>query len=86
MNTYGEAGLKALREQQENGLTPVFESGIKGIKCQLVIVEEVTESIHKYTCLRYFRVGGDWQVSKDRVDVDAVQAFKWLNAETGKLA
>ncbi|MCX6985781.1 MAG: hypothetical protein NT118_13690 [Lentisphaerae bacterium] len=86
MNTYGEAGLKALREQQEKGLAPVFESGIKGIKAQLVILGYGSETAGKYTCLRYFRLGGDWQVSQDRVGVDSVQAFKWLNAETAKLA
>ena len=86
MNTYGEVGLKALREQSEKGLTLVFESGVNKIKAQLVILGDGSESAGKYTCLRYFRLGGDWQVSQDRVGVDAVQAFKWLNAETEKLA
>jgi hypothetical protein len=86
MNTHAEAGLKELREKTETGLGLVFESGIGKIKSQLVIVEEVKDSAHKYTCLRYYRLGGDWQLAKDRVDVDAVQTFKWLNAETGKLA
>ena len=86
MNTYKEAGLKELREQTEKGLGLVFESGVNKIKSQLVIIEQVTESAGKYTCLRYFRLGGDWQVSQDRVDVDDVQAFKWLNAETEKVS
>ena len=75
-----------MREQHEKGLTLPFESGINKIKAQLVIVDKGTETGRKYTRIKYFRIGGEWQVSLDKVDVDAVQAFKWLNAETEKLS
>lgn len=82
--------LVELRKTMEYRLKPLVvinkscPMGIITLDCTLVVLEDSTKSINKYSCYKYFQIGTDqgdpyFQCSQDRNDVNLESVWDWLN-------
>ena len=73
--------LTELREQWEHGGTVEFHRMEEHWALTILSHHDEGWDGENYTCLRYFTVGGKWQVSADHQECNLQTAFVWLDRQ-----